>query len=79
MGSATAYHLAARGMNRPLGFAPEDLQVPVTCGRADDQLLNPQWPHEPARRIPNATLQLMPGDHFLAHLYYREIFDGLRR
>jgi pimeloyl-ACP methyl ester carboxylesterase len=65
-----------RVMNQPWGFAPEDLQLPVDVwAGADDQLLNPQWPHELARRIPNATLHLMPGGHFLAHLHYREIFD----
>jgi pimeloyl-ACP methyl ester carboxylesterase len=68
-----------RAMNRPWGFAPEDLSVPVDvwAGR-DDQLLDPKWPHELARRIPNATLHLRSGGHFLAHLYYRDIFDGLR-
>jgi pimeloyl-ACP methyl ester carboxylesterase len=45
----------------------------------DDLLLDPKWPAELARRIPNATLHLRPGGHFLAHLYYRDIFDGLRR
>jgi pimeloyl-ACP methyl ester carboxylesterase len=69
-----------RAMKRPWGFAPEDLSVPVDvwAGR-DDQLLDPKWPPELARRIPNATLHLRPGGHFLAHLYYRDIFDGLRR
>jgi pimeloyl-ACP methyl ester carboxylesterase len=69
-----------RAMNRPWGFAPEDLSVPVDvwAGR-DDQLLDPEWPHELVRRIPNATLHLRQGGHFLAHLYYRDIFDGLLR
>jgi pimeloyl-ACP methyl ester carboxylesterase len=69
-----------RAMNRPWGFAPEDLTVPVDvwAGR-DDQLLDPKWPHELARRIPNATLHLRPGGHFVAHRYYRDIIDGLRR
>jgi pimeloyl-ACP methyl ester carboxylesterase len=69
-----------RAMNRPWGFAPEDLRVPVDvwAGR-DDQLIDPNWPPELARRIPDATMHLRPGGHFLAHLYYRDIFDGLRR
>ena len=69
-----------RAMNRPWGFAPEDLTVPVDvwAGR-DDQLIDPDWPHQLTRRIPDATLHLRPGGHFLAHLYYRDIFDGLRR
>ncbi len=67
-------------MTRPWGFAPEDLQVPVDVwGGTDDQLVDPRWPHELASRIPNATLHVMPGGHFLAHLYYRDIFDRLRR
>ena len=37
------------------------------------------WPPELTRRIPTATMYLRPGGHFSAHLYYREIFDGLRR
>ncbi len=69
-----------RVMNLPWGFAPEDLRVPVDVwAGTDDQLLDPHWPHELARRIPNATLHLRSGGHFLAHLYYREIFDGLRQ
>jgi pimeloyl-ACP methyl ester carboxylesterase len=69
-----------RAMNRPWGFAPEDLSVPVDvwAGR-DDQLVDRKWSHELARRIPNATMHLRQGGHFLAHLYYRDIFDGLLR
>lgn len=67
-------------MIRPWGFAPEELPVPVDVwAGTDDQLLNPNWPRELTRRIPYATLHWMPGGHFLAHLYYRDIFDGLRR
>jgi pimeloyl-ACP methyl ester carboxylesterase len=68
-----------RVMIRPWGFAPEDLQVPVDVwAGTDDQLLDPSWPPELARRIPTATLHLRPGGHFLAHLYYHDIFDRLR-
>ncbi len=67
-------------MVRPWGFAPEDLRVPVDVwAGTDDQLLDPAWPTELARRIPDATLHLRPGGHFLAHLYYRDIFDRLAR
>jgi len=31
------------------------------------------------RRIPNATLNIRNGGHFVAHLYYQEIFDALTR
>ncbi|MDT5258381.1 MAG: hypothetical protein QOD10_3461 [Mycobacterium sp.] len=55
-----------------------DVESAAWAGR-DDQLLDPKWPHELARRIPNATMYLRPGGHFLTHLYYRDIFDGLRR
>jgi pimeloyl-ACP methyl ester carboxylesterase len=69
-----------RVMNAPWGFAPEELRVPVNVwAGTDDRLLDRHWPAELARRIPSATLHLMPGGHFLAHLYYRDIFDDLRR
>ena len=68
-----------RAMVRPWGFAPEDLRVPVDVwAGTEDALLDSRWPPELARRIPGATLHLRPGGHFLAHLYYREIFDALR-
>lgn len=68
-----------RAMMRPWGFAPEDIRVPVDiwAGTAD-QLLDPSWPGELARRIPGAKLHMRPGGHFLAHLYYRDIFESLR-
>jgi hypothetical protein len=37
------------------------------------------WPHRLAARIPNATLNIRDGGHFMAHLHYREIFDALTR
>lgn len=68
-----------RAMVRPWGFAPEDIAVPVDVwGGTQDQLLDPSWPGELARRIPGAVLNLKSGGHFLAHLYYREIFEALR-
>lgn len=68
-----------RAMVRPWGFAPEDIAVPADIwAGADDELLDPSWPGELARRIPGATLHLKPGGHFLAHLYYRDIFETLR-
>lgn len=67
-------------MTRLWGFKPEDLQVPVDVwAGTDDQLLDPSWPQQLADRIPDATLHSRPGGHFLAHLYYREIFDRLRQ
>lgn len=69
-----------RAWMRPWGFAPEDLDVPVDIwAGTDDQLINPSWPQRLASRIPNATLNIRDGGHFVAHLHYREIFDSLRR
>lgn len=75
-GVVEEYH----AMTRPWGFAPEDLRVPVDVwAGADDQLLDPAWPQQLAERIPECALHVKPGGHFLAHLYYRDIFDRLRR
>ncbi len=64
----------------PWGFAPEDLEVPVDVwAGAQDQLVNPGWAAELARRIPNARLQIRNGGHFVAHTCYPEIFHGLLR
>ncbi|MGZ5378827.1 MAG: alpha/beta fold hydrolase [Mycobacterium sp.] len=68
-----------RAWMRPWGFAPEDLDVPVDVwAGADDQLVDPSWAQRLASRIPNATLNIRDGGHFVAHLHYREIFDSLR-
>jgi pimeloyl-ACP methyl ester carboxylesterase len=68
-----------RAWMRPWGFAPEDLHVPVDVWTGtEDQLLDPAWPQRLASRIPNATLNVRDGGHFVAHLHYREIFDALR-
>ena len=68
-----------RAWARPWGFAPEDLDIPVDIwAGTQDQLVNPSWPHRLASRIPNATLNIRDGGHFLAHLHYREILDSLR-
>jgi pimeloyl-ACP methyl ester carboxylesterase len=69
-----------RAWMRPWGFAPEDLDIPVDVwAGTDDQLVHPSWPQRLASRIPNATLNIRDGGHFVAHLHYREIFDSLRR
>lgn len=69
-----------RAFARPWGFAPEDLSVPVTVWAGEqDELINKAWAGELARRIPGASLQHRPGGHFVAHLYYREIFENLKR
>jgi pimeloyl-ACP methyl ester carboxylesterase len=68
-----------RVMTAPWEFAPEDLEVPADVwGGTEDQYVPAAWPAELARRIPDAVLHMRPGGHFLAHLYYREIFDALR-
>jgi pimeloyl-ACP methyl ester carboxylesterase len=67
-----------RAMVRPWGFSPEDLEVPVDVwGGTEDEFIPSTWPPDLARRIPDATLHLRAGGHFLAHLYYRDIFAAL--
>jgi pimeloyl-ACP methyl ester carboxylesterase len=69
-----------RAWMRPWGFAPEELTVPVDVWfGAGDELVNHSWPERLAARIPNVTLNIRDGGHFMAHLYYREIFDALAR
>jgi pimeloyl-ACP methyl ester carboxylesterase len=64
---------------RPWGFTPEDLSVGVDVWvGSEDKLLDSRWPHELARRIPQGTLHVRSGGHFMAHLHYREILDALR-
>lgn len=68
-----------RAWMRPWGFAPEDLDVPVDVWAGTrDELVDPSWPRRLALRIPNATLNIRDGGHFVAHLHYREIFEALR-
>jgi len=51
----------------PLGFAPEDLAVPVEVwAGADHRLLLTSWPAEFARRISRATLDTRSGGHVMA-------------
>ena len=67
-----------RAWIRPWGFTPEQIAIPVDVwGGLQDDLVKIAWPRELARRIPGATLHERPGGHFLAHLYYPEIFASL--
>jgi len=67
-----------RAWMRPWGFAPEDLDIPVDIWfGAQDGLVDHSWPQRLASRIPNATLNIRDGGHFVAHLHYREIFEAL--
>jgi len=67
-----------RAWMRPWGFTPEQIAIPVDVwGGLQDELVKPAWPRELARRIPGATLHERPGGHFLAHLYYPDIFARL--
>jgi pimeloyl-ACP methyl ester carboxylesterase len=67
-----------RAWARPWGFAPEDLAIPVDVwAGTKDGLVDSSRPHRLAHRIPMATLNIRDGGHFLAHRYYREIFDAL--
>lgn len=69
-----------RAWMRPWGFAPEELTVGVDVWAGTrDELINESWPRRLASRIPNATLNIRDGGHFMAHLHYREIFDALMR
>jgi len=69
-----------RAWMRPWGFAPEELTVGLDVWAGTrDELVNPSWPRRLASRIPNATLNIRDGGHFMAHLHYREIFEALRR
>jgi pimeloyl-ACP methyl ester carboxylesterase len=69
-----------RAWIRPWGFAPEDLTVPVDVWfGTQDELVDPSWPRRLASRIPNSTLNIRDGGHFMAHLHYREIFEALQR
>jgi pimeloyl-ACP methyl ester carboxylesterase len=69
-----------RAWMRPWGFVPEELTVGVDVwAGTDDELVNESWSHRLAARIPNATLNIRDGGHFMAHLHYREIFEVLRR
>ena len=68
-----------RAWMRPWGFTPEELTVPVDVwAGSQDDLVPARWPHRLAQRIPGATLNIRDGGHFMAHLYYREIFEALR-
>jgi pimeloyl-ACP methyl ester carboxylesterase len=67
-----------RAWMRPWGFSPEQIATPVDVwGGQQDELVTIAWPRELARRIPDATLHERPGGHFLAHLYYPDIFASL--
>lgn len=67
-----------RAWMRPWGFTPEQITIPVDVwGGQQDELVPIAWPRELARRIPGATLHERPGGHFLAHLYYPDIFARL--
>jgi pimeloyl-ACP methyl ester carboxylesterase len=69
-----------RAWIRPWGFAPEELTVPVDVWAGTrDELVNPTWPDRLASRIPNATLNIRDGSHFMAHRHYGEIFEALMR
>lgn len=67
-----------RAWIRPWGFMPEQIAIPTDIwGGHQDELVSHAWPPELARRIPGATLRERPGGHFLAHLYYPDIFANL--
>lgn len=67
-----------RAWIRPWGFRPEQITVrtDVWAGESD-QLVKLGWESELAQRIPDATLHVRPGGHFLAHLHYPEILQRL--
>ena len=64
----------------PWGFTPEQIVMPADVWAGEnDQLVDPDWQHELASRMTDATLHIRPGGHFMAHLHYREIFERLTR
>lgn len=44
-----------------------------------DEMQDPSWQERLASRIPDATLNIRNGGHFMAHPYYRENFEALTR
>lgn len=67
-----------RAWMRPWGFAPEDIVVPVDIWWGEsDELVPREWPLELARRVPQSTLHVCGGGHFVAHLHYAEILSAL--
>lgn len=63
----------------PWGFAYEAITVPVAVWQgADDPLVPVAWSEEAARRVPGATLTVVPGcGHFVAWDHWDEILAGL--
>jgi pimeloyl-ACP methyl ester carboxylesterase len=68
-----------RVMFAPWGFTPEQITGEVQHWHGtDDALCLPMNAQELAKRIPNATLQMVPNTgHFLLHVKAAAIFDGL--
>lgn len=64
---------------RPWGFEYESITVPVHLWQGQDDTFVPvAWSEEAARRIPGATLTVVPGcGHFVAYDHWEEIFSEL--
>jgi pimeloyl-ACP methyl ester carboxylesterase len=64
---------------RPWGFAYEDVAGPVHLWQGDeDRLVPSSWSEEAAKRIPEATLSMLPGfGHMLARDHWEAIFADL--
>ncbi|HVX20603.1 MAG TPA: alpha/beta hydrolase [Acidimicrobiales bacterium] len=64
---------------RPWGFAYEDIPGPVYVWQGEEDTFLPvTWSQEAARRIPNATLRMVPGKgHMVARDCWGEIFADL--
>jgi pimeloyl-ACP methyl ester carboxylesterase len=66
---------------RPWGFEYEHIMVPVDVWQGEEDTLVPAtWSEEASRRLPKATLTLVPGcGHFVARDNWDGIFSGLLR
>jgi len=63
----------------PWGFRPEDVTTPVRIYQgAADTLVPEEWGRILARRIPNASIVLYPGEgHFIALTRRQEVLEWL--
>ena len=68
-----------RAWVRPWGFTPEDVQGHVTIFQGDaDDLVPPEWGTELAQRIPDAQLEVLPGEgHFLGYRHQERVLRAL--
>jgi pimeloyl-ACP methyl ester carboxylesterase len=68
-----------RAWSRPWGFAPEDVRVPTEIWQGDADTFIPRaWGETLSKRIPDATLELRPGEgHFLGYVHPSDVLRSL--